>query len=66
MYGYPGSSGPEPTREANDVNRQVRKVMRKLVELLAQKRDGSVGNGKGDETKVDAADRPKCGGPAVT
>jgi hypothetical protein len=41
-------------------------VMGKLVELLAQKRDGSVGNGKGDETKVDAADRPKCGGPAVT
>jgi hypothetical protein len=66
MYGYPGSSGPEPTREANDVNRQVRKVMRKLVELLAQKRDGSVGNGKGEETKVDAADRPTCGGPAVT
>ena len=66
MYGYPGSSGPEPTREANDVNRHVRKVMRKLVEHLAPQRDGSVANGKGEETKVDASDRPRCGGPAVT
>ena len=66
MYGYPGSSGPEPTREANDVNRHVRKVMRKLVEHLAPRRDGSVANGKGEETKVDASGRPTFGGPAVT
>ena len=66
MHGYPGSSGPESTDEANDVPRHVRKMVRKLVEHLAPKRDGSVGNGKGDETKVDAADRPRCGGLAVT
>ena len=66
MYGYPGSSGPEPTPEANDVHRHVRKVIRKLVEHLAPKTDGSVGNGKGEETEVDTSNRPRCGGPAVT
>ena len=58
MYGYPGSSGPEPTREANDVNRHVRKVMRKLVEHLALRRDGSAANGSNEESSsVDASSR---------